>query len=175
MLFHSVNSLSSGKDNRHATRLPSMSSEPKKTRRKPLEEWQKEDAARLKEIYEQRKGSMSQEEFAAAHGFGTQGAVWQYLNAYTPLNVDAAIRFARALRCKINDFSPTLSAMLMPIISDSLLGEPKPEYSVQKQELINGIAKLSDNELGLVQGAYEAAKQIHDNAELIANLKKKAG
>lgn len=62
----------------------------------------------LKRLYEERV-QMSQAEFGAAFGLGTQGMVWQYLNGYTPLNYDAAAKFAKGLRCTISDFSPEMA------------------------------------------------------------------
>ena len=82
-----------------------------KSRRKPLEDWQKQDAARLKELYEQA-GPKTQERFGARFGIGSQALVWQYLNGYIPLNLKAALKFAHGLNCDIGDFSPTLAAEL---------------------------------------------------------------
>jgi transcriptional regulator with XRE-family HTH domain len=75
----------------------------------------------LRRIYEERvpKG-MSQAEFGAVFDLGSQGMVWQYLNGYTPLNYDAAAKFARGLRCKIRDFSAEMADELevgiMPVV-----------------------------------------------------------
>jgi transcriptional regulator with XRE-family HTH domain len=82
-----------------------------KSRRKPLEDWQKQDAARLKELYE-KAGPKTQERFGARFGIGSQALVWQYLNGYIPLNLKAALKFAHGLSCDIADFSPTLAAEL---------------------------------------------------------------
>lgn len=67
----------------------------------------------LKRLYEERvpKG-MTQEQFGALHGIGTQGMVWQYLNGETPLPLEAAAKFAKALRCTIYDISPPLAEMM---------------------------------------------------------------
>jgi len=82
-----------------------------KTRRKPVEPWQKEDAGRLKALYD-ATGREAQEKFGGRHGIGSQALVWQYLNAYIPLNLKVAIKFALGLNCKVADFSPTLAAEL---------------------------------------------------------------
>lgn len=79
-----------------------------KTKRKPLEDWQKADAARLKALYEAASPA-TQEKFGAKFGIGSQALVWQYLNAYIPLNLKAAVRFAKGLQCDVADFSPTLA------------------------------------------------------------------
>lgn len=49
-----------------------------------LESWQIEDAARLKALYNERKGKLSQEEFGSRYEIGSQGMVWQYLNGRRP-------------------------------------------------------------------------------------------
>jgi len=68
---------------------------------------------RLKKLYEQRVPSgMTQEEFGQEYGIGTQGMVWQYLNGHTPLNYDAASKFAEGLRCTIEDISPQMQENL---------------------------------------------------------------
>ena len=64
----------------------------------------------VKRLYEERvPEGMSQAEFGAQFGLGVQGMVWQYLNGYTPLNYDAAAKFAKGLRCTIRDFSPEMA------------------------------------------------------------------
>lgn len=78
--------------------------------RKPLEDWQKSDATRLKALWDKRDPKVSQAAFAVAQGIGeTQGIVWQYLNGAIPLNLDVAVKFADGLKCDVRDFSPTLA------------------------------------------------------------------
>lgn len=55
---------------------------------------------------------MTQEKFGAEYGIGSQGMVWQYLNGYTPLNIEAAAKFAQGLRCTIRDISPEMDAVM---------------------------------------------------------------
>ncbi|NMG64349.1 hypothetical protein GPA19_05240 [Azoarcus indigens] len=69
-----------------------------------------EEAARLKALYEtQRPEKMSQEKFGATYEIGSQGVVWQYLNARIPLNLEAALKFAKGLSCSVGQFSPRLA------------------------------------------------------------------
>jgi len=64
---------------------------------------------RLQKLFRERKPpDMSQERFGAEYGLGSQGMVWQYLNGYTPLNIEAAAKFAHGLRCTIRDISPEM-------------------------------------------------------------------
>jgi hypothetical protein len=52
---------------------------------------------------------MSQAEFGATTGIGTQGMVHQYLAGLTPLNLSAAGKFAAGLGVLIDEISPTLA------------------------------------------------------------------
>lgn len=70
--------------------------------------WQIEDAERLSAIWEKKK-TMSQAEFGATTGIGTQGMVHQYLAGLAPLNLSAVGKFAAGLDVLIDDISPTLA------------------------------------------------------------------
>lgn len=64
----------------------------------------------LKKLYEERvPEGMSQEEFGATYGIGSQGMVWQYLNGYRPVGIEVAAKFATGLRCTIADISPEMA------------------------------------------------------------------
>nr|WP_315596111.1 S24 family peptidase [uncultured Cupriavidus sp.] len=73
-----------------------------------LEKWQIEDASRLKELFDS-KAQFSQEEFGRRFEVGTQGMVWQYLNARRALNIKAASAFAKGLGVTVDSFSPRLA------------------------------------------------------------------
>jgi transcriptional regulator with XRE-family HTH domain len=73
-----------------------------------MTQWQVDDARRLSAIWE-RKKTMSQAEFGATTGIGTQGMVHQYLAGLTPLNLSAAGKFAAGLGVLIDEISPTLA------------------------------------------------------------------
>ena len=80
----------------------------------------------LKRLYAERvPAGMTQEEFGAEFGIGTQGMVWQYLNGHRPLNVEAAAKFARGLRCTIQDISPEMASALqrdlLPVLGTKIL------------------------------------------------------
>lgn len=82
-----------------------------------LEQWQIEDAARLKTLFNERKGKLSQGEFGSRYDIGSQGMVWQYLNARRPLNIKAAAAFARGLDVDVSEFSPKLAAEMKSLSS----------------------------------------------------------
>ena len=82
-----------------------------------LADWQIEDAARLKALFEARteligKKLISQADFGEKYGIGSQGMVSQYLQARRPLNVDAAVAFAKGLEVAIDEFSPQLASFI---------------------------------------------------------------
>jgi len=64
--------------------------------RKPLEDWQMQDAARLRKLFVAR-ATLNQSDFGAEYELGSQGAVWQYLNGHIPLNLAAALKFLRRI------------------------------------------------------------------------------
>jgi len=78
------------------------------SRKAKIEPVHLEEARALKKLFAERS-TLSQQAFGAEHGIGTQGMVWQYLNAGSPLNLGAAAKFARALGVEIRDFSPRLA------------------------------------------------------------------
>ncbi len=99
-----------------------------------LESWQIEDAARLKALYNERKGKLSQEEFGSRYEIGSQGMVWQYLNARRPLNIKAAAAFARGLGVAVADFSPKLAAEMKALTSRLVLPSLNSQEAQARQE-----------------------------------------
>ncbi len=72
-----------------------------------------EDAARLKAIYErivEGRGE-SRTDFGRRSGIGKQANVSHYLNGKNNLSIDTARKFAAAIPCKIEDFSPHWARM----------------------------------------------------------------
>lgn len=105
-LFHGVNS-----GPRCALNTSAYSAAMEDARKSKIEPVHVAEAELLKRIFEERN-SLSQEAFGAEFEIGTQGMVWQYLNHRSPLNLEAALKFARALHCSIEDFSPRLAGIL---------------------------------------------------------------
>ena len=83
---------------------------PKPIVRTPLTKEQLDEAALLKHLYTAAQHGLSQAEFGASFDIGSQGAVWQYLNGRTAINLKAAKGFAKGLNCNVSDFSPRLAA-----------------------------------------------------------------
>lgn len=80
---------------------------------------QKEDAKRLKAIWLAKKAELglTQQTFGSRYDIGDQGLVTQYLNGIIPLNLKAAIRFAKGLKVGVSDFSPSLGE-IVAMVSD---------------------------------------------------------
>ena len=80
---------------------------------KPAKSARSDAHVNLKRLYDERvPKDMSQEEFGKKYAIGTQGMVWQYLSGKRPLNIEAAAKFARGLRCTIFDISPAMAEAL---------------------------------------------------------------
>lgn len=94
----------------------------------PLSPEQLADAARLKAIYmaKKRELGLTQESLASACGWESQGSVSQYLNGKIPLNVEAAVKFAKALRVSVSDFSPRLAADLAELTDEHVTAGSPP-------------------------------------------------
>lgn len=105
MLFPQVNS------NACCNATSAASSLIRMAKKRKMQEWQVEDALRLKAIWESLKPT-TQEKFAADYELGSQGALWQYINGVIPLNLEATIKFAQGLNIKVRDISPTYAEFL---------------------------------------------------------------
>lgn len=108
-----------------------------------------EEARKLKALFNERAG-MSQEAFGDKYGLGSQGMVWQYLNARSPLNLEAAIKFARALQCFVREFSPRLAEALDGSVSNPMtpaeIAAAFEAGSPGKQEALTLLARLPEAE-----------------------------
>jgi len=74
-------------------------------------EW-KQDATRLKVLFEQLSNKLTQEEFGKKYGIGTQSMVSHYLNGKAPLTKRAANQFAIGLGVSVAEFSTLLSGSM---------------------------------------------------------------
>lgn len=119
-----------------------VSDDDEKAPKKPLEQWQVEDAARLRALYKSYRtnGGLDQEKFAVAFGLKSQGNMGHYLHGRRPLNLRAAISFARGLGCDIEAFSPTLGAEALPLAGES--GWPFPDIDPQMFARLSPSQKL---------------------------------
>ncbi len=68
------------------------------------------EARRLAELYKEKSGGLTQEEFGSRYNIGTQGMMWQLLNGRRPLSLKSAIGFARGLNVPLDEISPAIAA-----------------------------------------------------------------
>ena len=70
----------------------------------------------------------SQQTLAAAAGVGSKGFLWQIVSGHRPLNLEAAAKLAKALKVKIDAFSPRLADVVREtsslVLPASYLREP---------------------------------------------------
>jgi hypothetical protein len=103
----------------------------RKSRKAGLEAWQIEDAERLRAFFAER-AEVSQERFGELYGIGTQGMVWQYLNAHRPLNPKAAKAFADGLQLTLADISPKIASTIETIASSASGPGARPSELIEK-------------------------------------------
>lgn len=110
--------------------------------RKPLEQWQREDAARLFSLWE-AKHPMPQEVFGSQYSIGGQSVVSQYLNGKIPLNLTVAVKFADALSVDIDEISPTLAKQLPKglIARQMAIGKIESSTRNARLEYLAGISR----------------------------------
>ena len=104
-----------------------------KKQRRPLTSEEKEDAARLKRIWETYKAhnpEATQEWLAEQCGW-TQGAVQQYLQGRIPLNAIAAMKFAEALNVPLNQVNPRFSALFSRVVPGHYINPETGEINDQ--------------------------------------------
>lgn len=95
------------------------------------------EAAKLKELFDAQrnaKDGLSQAQFGSKHGIGTGGMVWQYISGHRPLNLQAAVRFARAFGVGLSAFSPRLAreALEAAAIAGSAKAPAHSSHSVRE-------------------------------------------
>ena len=92
--------------------------------RRELSQSELEDTTRLRKIWDEKKDSLSlsQQDVADAFGIANQTAISQYLNGKIPLNLEAAIKFAKVLEVSIKQISPR-HAQWVYSASDKVLGD----------------------------------------------------
>jgi transcriptional regulator with XRE-family HTH domain len=96
----------------------------KMVNRRELSQSELEDTTRLRQIWDEKKDSLSlsQQDVADAFGIANQTAISQYLNGKIPLNLEAAIKFAKILEVNIKQISPR-HALWVYSASDKVLGD----------------------------------------------------
>lgn len=81
-----------------------------KPKRRPLTPQEREEALKIRSIYEAKKRELrlTQETLAEKMGFGTQGAVSQYMQGRIPMSNEVLLRFAYHLEFDPCDLRPDI-------------------------------------------------------------------
>jgi len=129
--------------------------------------WQKEDAARLSELFAQHSGRLSVDEFGRRYGIGSK--ITQFLAGRIPLTMEAAMGFARGLGIDLDAISPRLGAeqrrpasdantvvRQQPGAKDGNTPADRLQYVMAEQHLdIASVAKLLGVEAAVVRSWLE--------------------
>ncbi|HRQ59177.1 MAG TPA: helix-turn-helix transcriptional regulator [Azoarcus taiwanensis] len=102
---------------------------PEMAKRRPLSNAELEDAARLRKLLNEKKQAegLTQEAVALACGWSGQQAVHVFAAGKTPLNLDAAFRFSKALRVPLDAISPRLAAKAVELFGATLAAQERPK------------------------------------------------
>lgn len=135
--------------------------EPRKAKIEPIHVEESEALARL---FKQHS-KLSQAAFGAEYDLGTQGNVWQYLKARSPLNISAAVKFANGLGVDVRDFSPRLADEIDQLIEgvpDTEAGSDAwPFKSVSQAKIVALTPKqILDLEAALMDAAFRVGVDI---------------
>jgi len=136
---------------------------------------QKTDWERLRVLFDaakEREG-FSQASFGKKHGLGSQGMVWQYLWGKTPLNVEAAKKFATALKVPVREFSPSLAEA---IENTAMFATPKkhakghwPFSKVTAEQYFEVLDQAQRDAVEMMVDALVKAREPPEKQELPAN------
>lgn len=132
--------------------------------RKPLEDWQQSDAARLRDLWSTRPFQsgrrISQANFADQFDLGSQSVVHQYLSGLIPLNLEATVKFAQGLGCTVRQISPVLDQRQEKL--------PDPFQDSALLELISIYGSLAQKEKDAL---LRIAQELKSRIELPAKRK----
>lgn len=141
-------------------------------KRKSLSEEDVRAAHRLKEIWNLRKSELglTQDRAAEILGFSTQGAVSHYLNAQTPLNLEAVLKFAGLLKVAPERIRPELADMF------KLVRDLTPnEFEDDIQPLIADNEQPATTSLTLSVSSYRIKRLLSETGWSQAELGRKVG
>lgn len=141
-------------------------------KRKSLSEEDVRAAHRLKEIWNSRKSELglTQDRAAEILGFSTQGAVSHYLNAQTPLNLEAVLKFAGLLKVAPERIRPELADMFK-LVRDLTPNECEDDI----QPLIADNEQPATTSLTLSVSSYRIKRLLSETGWSQAELGRKIG
>ena len=150
-----------------AINSPSMAT----TKRRALSPDEMEDASRLRALLEEKKRTegMTQETIGHLCGWAGQQAVQAYSSGNTPINLDAAFRFAKALNVPLDSISPRLAARAVELFGSTQAAlEPPQTIEALIATLQDDIAKEDNDVRMAIADLVHAYKNDPDRGKEIA-------
>ena len=121
------------------------------TKRRKLTDEELDDANRLKTLLanaKQEKG-LTQEKVGHLCGFAGQQAVQAYASGNTPINLDSALRFSKALNVTLEDISPRLAAKAIELFGATKAAKETPSTVDGLLALLRDDINSADNDVRL--------------------------
>jgi hypothetical protein len=117
--------------------------------RRPLSNEELDDLARLREIFLMRKRQthLTQKELSQKCGWSGQQAVQAYFSGATPLNLEAAFRFALALETPLDAISPKLAQKAAAYFEKTRAGQAVTQSFAQRSHALMETITILDREL----------------------------
>lgn len=144
------------------------------TKKSKITEEHREEAAALKALWDDGRPRRTQAEFGEAYGLGNQANIGHYLLARNPLNLRAALSFAKELKCKVSEFSPRVATeieQLLPLLADQL---PHSLQTDQERQLVQMFRELPSDWKGVALGSVFGVLNSCKNAAPDATLQPQA-
>ncbi|MGO4416816.1 helix-turn-helix domain-containing protein [Cupriavidus sp. KB_39] len=144
------------------------------TKRRELDPHEKDDIERLKALVAEARAknpTLTQEKLAELCGWNSQGNVQNYLGARTPLNLDAAYRFAKALGVALDAISPRLAARAQELFgATEAANQPPPQTIKALLQVLHDEHRDSSEEVRIA--IAELVKKYEENPEQGAMIAK---
>jgi len=115
--------------------------------RRSLTNEELEDAERLRAVVRSAKDTfrLTQSEIGLLCGYSGQQAVHAYISASIPINLDAALRFSKALSVPIDEISPRLAARATELFLATNAGKSALAESESLQRGLHKGCNSADN------------------------------
>lgn len=96
---------------------------------------------------QKRTKGLTQESIGHLCGWAGQQAVQAYVSGNTPLNLDAAYRFAKALEVPLDAISPRLAAKAVELFGATLAAQEPPQSIESLVKLLQEDISSADNDV----------------------------
>lgn len=144
---------------------------PMAIKRRNLSTEELEDAERLKQLLAVAKKDkgLTQERVGLLCGYSGQQAVQAYASGGTPINLDAAYRFAKALDVTLEEISPRLAARAVELFGATQAAHDRPQTIEALVETLQDDINKADNDIRMaIAGLVKAYNKNPAEGERIA-------